>query len=546
MLPSMADPEGVLGEWIAAELDRDPTRGSALGLDGYDDRLGDLSAARWSGQARVDRHWTGRIAELSLPDLPLDQQVDLTLVLAEMAGRSIMDDWTAWRRDPTLYLDPCLDGLFDLWLHRLRPEDELVEASVARLRLIPEVLSAARANLDADVAPPLLVSRAVGAARGGVRYLAELLATEPTEDRHRAVLAAAGSTAATELEDFAVFLDGLEQRGRGDWAIGEARYSALLLEREILGVDAPTLHARGEASYDELAAEMTALARRIDPDAAGWPEVLAAAGTAHPATPEEMRAAYEKACTEARAFLVERDLVTFAAGERCLVEPSPVFQRPVLAVASYNGPPAFSSATTGHFFVPYPPDGESAEGVAQRLAGNSFHSVATTAVHEAYPGHHWHLTWSMQTPRPVRKVLATPYFFEGWALYAERMMHEEGFFADPRDALCHLAARLFRAARMVVDTALHSGAMGVDEAVGFLVEKVAMTEAVARAEVRRYCAWPTQAASYLTGSLEIEALRSRWQAEGRGGLRAFHDAVAANPGLPVALVEKLLFAPAPA
>ena len=540
MLPSMADPEALLGEWLGAELARQPTVASDLGLDGYDDRLGDFGAERWTGQAHQDRLWTGRISELSLPDLPLDDQIDLTLVLAEMAGRAIMDDWAAWRRDPTLYLDPCLDGIFGLWLHRLRSDSALAAASVSRLHQIPDVLRAARANLDAELVPPLLVSRAIGAARGGARYFSELLPAEVPDEPFRSLLKSAAATAATELEDFAVFLEGLEKTGRGDWAIGESRYSALLREKELVAVDASDLHALGQAAYDELSGQMDELAVRIDPDARGWREVLADLETDYPTSPEAMLSAYEAACRSAREFVTDHELVTMPPGERCLVEPSPVFQRPVLAVASYVRPPAFSTSRTGHFFVPYPADGESPRGIAERLASNSHNSIPTVAVHETYPGHHWHLTWSAATTRPVRKALTSPFFVEGWALYAERMMYEQGFFADPRHAMCHLAARLFRAARIIVDTALHSGSMTVEQGVAFMTEKVLMSEAVARSEVRRYCAWPTQAASYLTGSLEIEALRDRWLAEGRGDLRAFHDAVAAQPGLPTALAGKLL------
>ena len=398
MLLSMADPEGLLGEWLGAELAREPTRATGLGIEGYDDRLGDFSATRWAGQAHHDQEWTGRIGKLSLPSLPLDDQIDLTLVLAEMAGRSIMDDWVAWRRDPTLYLDPCLDGVFALWLHRLRPETALVAASVARLHQLPEVLSHARANLDAELTPPLLAERAAGAARSGARYFAGPLAAQAGEDAFGDLLASAASTAATALEDFAVFLDGLEKTGRGDWAIGEARYSALLRDKELIDVDAAGLHAIGERVYADVAGEMDELAVRIDPDARGWRDVMADLDTDYPVSPEAMRAAYEKACSQARDFLVERQLATLPPGEVCVVEPSPVFQRPVLAVASYIGPPAFSASRTGHFFVPFPPEGESPEGIAQRLASNSHHSIPTTAVHEAYPGHHWQLTWSTATP----------------------------------------------------------------------------------------------------------------------------------------------------
>jgi uncharacterized protein (DUF885 family) len=121
------------------------------------------------------------------------------------------------------------------------------------------------------------------------------------------------------------------------------------------------------------------------------------------------------------------------------------------------------------------------------------------------------------------------------------MMREQGFFADPAHELCHLDARIFRAARIVADTSLHCGDMTYDEAVAYMHAKTGLTEATARAEVTRYCAWPTQAASYLTGSLEIERMRDRWDADGRGSLRDFHDRVAGSGALPMALAERALF-----
>ena len=221
--------------------------------------------------------------------------------------------------------------------------------------------------------------------------------------------------------------------------------------------------------------------------------------------------------------------------------PSPPFQRPVLAVASYFQPPAFKPSRVGRFNVPYPPAGTSDDDLAKRLADNGYHTMPTITAHEAYPGHHWHLSWMANTPRTVRAIFRTAYFAEGWALYTEKMMREQGYFADPRDELMHLNARIFRAARIVVDTALHSGEMSVDEAIEHMQQRAGLTAPVARAEVLRYCAWPTQAASYLTGCLEIERMRDRWLAESRGNLRSFHDTIAATGGLPIALAEQATF-----
>jgi uncharacterized protein (DUF885 family) len=273
-----------------------------------------------------------------------------------------------------------------------------------------------------------------------------------------------------------------------------------------------------------------------------WRSRLDAVNSDRPTTPEEMRAGYERWTDAARAFLVEHDLVSFPDGESCTVEPSPPFQRPVLAVASYFQPPAMRPSLAGRFNVPYPPEGTSDAELAERLADNSFPSMPTTAVHEAYPGHHWHFAWMQASARPLRRLETTPYFVEGWGLYTEVMMREQGFYTEPGQELCHLDARIFRAARIVADTSLHAGDMTFDEAVDYMHANTGLTQATARAEVMRYCAWPTQAASYLTGSLEIERMRDRWLAEGRGGLREFHDRLAGSGALPIALAERALFA----
>ncbi len=181
-----------------------------------------------------------------------------------------------------------------------------------------------------------------------------------------------------------------------------------------------------------------------------------------------MRVGYEEWTERARVYLREHGLVSFPDGEECAVVPSPHFQRPVLAVASYMQPPPFSDRMKGHFFVPFPPDGASEDEIQKRLASNSYPGIPTTAVHEAYPGHHWHLVMSKANPSRLRQVFRTPYFSEGWALYAERMMREQGFFTDLRHEMNQYEATIFRAARIVVDTSLHLGEMSWDEAVDFM------------------------------------------------------------------------------
>lgn len=536
-MTAASEMDRLVGEYLTWLWETNPVLATALGIDGYDERLPDLSASGYDRKAREEDAWLERFRAVPDTGLQPDERIDRDLAISTLRGAQVERPWAVWRRNPDTYLGPLLNGVFVMFLHRSHPDEHLARAAAARLRQVPDVLADARANLDAELASPFLVGRAKGQAKAGISYARDLVPAEVADESLRSLLADAGEVAATAFEEFVTFLDDLQEKASGPYAIGEEIYSALLREREGLGYGARELRDRGQAAYDELAADM----RRRTKEIAGhddWRRLLDELNDDHPSSPEEMRQAYADWTERARAFCRDNQLVTLPEGEECLVEPSPPFQRPVLAVASYMTPPAFRASRTGHFFVPFPPEGTSPEDVQKRLSTNSFHSIPTISVHEAYPGHHWHLTWALSQPRPLRKVVGTAYFVEGWGLYTEEMMKEQGFFTDPRHELCQVDARLFRAARIVVDTSLHLGEMSVEEAVDFMSTKASLSRQTAQVEVMRYCALPTQAASYLTGSLEIQRIRDRWFAEARGSLREFHDAIAGSGRMPLNLAER--------
>ena len=531
--------DDLLDAFLAEEMAESPTTATRLGIDGHDDRIGDFTETGFLRRQASDERWLERFRSLGDDELSFDEAIDRDLVVSTLRGRQVMHEWAVWRRDPATYLGPCLSGVFSLFLNRVHPEPELAASAAGRLREVPAVLEAARANLDPGLAARLFVERAKGTCRAGIAYARTLVPAEVADPDDRAMLADAGEVAATAFESFLGFLDDLESRAEGHWAIGDDRYSSLLTDKELLGYGAAAMRDRGQAAYDDLSEEMSALAATIDPSGGGgWQALVKQLNQDHPPTPEAMRDEYEGWTERARAFLHETRIVSMPAGELCRVLPSPPFQRPVLAVASYSAPPMFRPSATGTFFVPFPPDGVGPDEVQKRLETNSRHSIPAVSVHEAYPGHHWHLVTVQQQARRIRKVLGTSYFTEGWGLYAEKLMREQGFFTDPRHELCQLDARIFRAARIVVDTSLHLGEMSFEDAVTFMSTKASLSEPTARAEVGRYCSWPTQAASYLTGALEIDRIRDRYVAADLGSLRSFNDTIAGSGMLPIALAER--------
>ncbi|GAA3119756.1 DUF885 domain-containing protein [Streptosporangium carneum] len=533
----------LVNDFLSWHLEANPIQAALMGAEGYDRTLGDFTEAGILARERESRRWLERFQAVEEEQAgnrsaeSFEDGIDRGLVMSTLRGSLAYEAWPTWRRDPSVYVGAIFASMFSPFLHRLSPEAELVEAAVARLAEVPDVLAACRANLDPALAAALLVERGLGQARTARRFLTETVPGQVADERSRARLAAAAEPAAAAFDELVGFLEGFE--ATGTWRMGEELYSTLLREREMLGYGADELLKRGQAAYDELDAQMREVARRLPGGSDDWHAAVTALQDDHAPTLEDMRAEYEFETERAREFVRERGLVTFAEGEECRVVPSPEFQRPILSVASYMQPPPLSPSRIGHFFVPFTPDSFTEEQVRQRLRTNARAQMPSIAVHEAYPGHHWHLSWVAGSPRRVRKLFRTPYFVEGWGLYVEKVMREQGYFTTPAQELAHLDFRLFRAARIVVDTSLHCGDMSVEEAEEFMTTRSSLTPGTSKGEVNRYCAWPTQAPSYLTGALEIDRIRDDYLAAGRGDLRAFHDTLAGSGGLPLGLARKV-------
>ncbi|MBO3748279.1 DUF885 domain-containing protein [Streptosporangiaceae bacterium NEAU-GS5] len=517
----------LLDEFVSWYLDAHPVRAALLGAEGHDHTLGDFTEAGHIRRERAAEIWLERLEADTTCD-----EIDRGLAISHLRGSVASASWPEWRRDPGTYLNVIFGSMFTPFQQRLRPEAELVSAAISRLGEVPGMLAAARANLAPDLASDLLVGRAIDQGRTARRFLTETIPSTVEDESLRAELAKAAEPAAEACDAYVEFLETFE--AGGSWRMGERLYTTLLREREMLDYGAAELHELGRTEWAKLDARMSEVSAALGHER--WREAMDALMDDHAPTLEAMLTEYRAETERARVFARERGLVTFPEGEECLVEPSPEFQRPIIAVANYLAPPPLSTSRQGVFFVPYTPDGASEEQIRQRLRTNARAQMPSIAVHEAYPGHHWHLAVLSDNPSTLRKMFRTPYFVEGWALYVEKVMQEHGYYDTPWTELAHLDFRLFRAARIIVDTALHCGDMTIEQAEDFMATKASLTPGTARGEVGRYCAWPTQAPSYLTGALEIERIR----ADFGGDLRTFNDRIARSGGLPLGLARRAL------
>ncbi|MGH3672297.1 MAG: DUF885 family protein, partial [Pseudonocardiaceae bacterium] len=249
-----SDPSaGQIDRYLDWYFDQNPVHADALGAPGYAHRLGDFSDTAHEQRERDAAGWLIRlVAE------PAGIDRDLAVTALRRVG--LMAGWPAWRRDPAVYLSPVFAGLLLPFLHRLRPEPQLVEGTLSRLAEVPEVLAACRSNLDPGLAAPRLVHRALGQASAGPAFLRESLPAEVEDPELRALVVAAAEPAAAAFEQTAGFLTEFAERATGDWRMGETLYSALLTQCELLGYRAGELHRRGLAAWDALDDQMRELA----------------------------------------------------------------------------------------------------------------------------------------------------------------------------------------------------------------------------------------------------------------------------------------------
>ncbi|MFN2451649.1 MAG: DUF885 domain-containing protein [Candidatus Dormibacteria bacterium] len=519
----------------------DPVTASFLGRREWDAELADLSAAGWRHHDERNRHWLGVFAEVDPGGLTAEEGIDRDLLLARLGLETATSDFENWRRAPEIYTR---DGVFELFVHGAREEPEAVDSAITRLARLPETVAHAKANLSGDHAHPALLARDLGTVRGSAEFLRRGLGAFVSDAALRRRLEEAAAPAAAAYDDLAAHVAGLAGNAHGGFAWGQRRYDTLLRVGEQLSLTTHTLRELGEREYTAVATAMAEVARRIS-GAPDWRPVLRTLQGRHARDMPALLAEYRAATARAQAYVADRELMTMPAGERCAVEPAPAFLRAAVAVASYFPSAPFVPGSRGTFNVPYTPDEAAAQEVADRLETNAHYEIPSTTAHEAYPGHHAHFV-RMASANPLRQFLVSDYFAEGWGLYVEKMMGEQGFYANDEELLGQLAARLMRAGRVVVDTSLHLGEMSIDEAATFMRERVGLPPAVARSEAERYAFLPGQASSYLTGAIAIEQYRDRWLAEGRGTLGEFHDAITASGSLPLGLAARAIgLEPAP-
>lgn len=522
--------------------ERNPVWATGVGIHDYDHLLGKFDPAsleedltflketRRELEQKVDR------SQLS-PDAADDHDLLVRFIDIELND---FEERRLHEVYPNIYPGLGLSGTFLLIVREFAPLEQRVERIIGRLGHIPRVLEEGKNNLKSPAR--LHTQIAMEQAKSGIAFFGQAV---PALGKDFPALAEGlGEASRKAAEAMQRYYDYLEKevlpRSTGDFALGKELFDWRLEHSHMLDFGHEELLAFGQESLAKTEEQLTSLAREID-SGRTWPEQVEALKNVHPAA-GELLSFYKGEMERSRNFVTEKDLVTVPPGQELEVIETPVFQRNLIPYAAYMSPAPFEEKQTGHFFVTPVEESMSEQAKAEKLKGHSRYKAVVVALHEGYPGHHLQLVHANRRQTKMRKIAHNTVFIEGWALYCEEMMYEQGFYPDRETRLFQLKDTLWRAARVVIDASLHTQGMSFEEAVDFLVDRVKVERTNAVAEVKRYTTAPTQPMSYLVGKREILGMREEYEAA-RGkafNLKEFHDRLISYGSMPPALVRRRL------
>ncbi|WP_295634216.1 DUF885 domain-containing protein [Novosphingobium sp.] len=546
--------------YIEELTQRSPVTATQLGDHRNDDRLSDVTA---KGRASRQAQWEAMLAELGMVDrarLSPEGQVDALLLANDLRSSLWTDrELQEWAWNAQIYNDEAAGSLYVLAARDFAPWPQRLKSATARMEAIPAYLAESRRQL-VPARVPLVYAQQVARQNAGIVEIAQgMIAPHASElsgaDRARFDAALAGLRAAVAEQQ--TWLDTvLVPQAKGDFRLGPAHYDTKMAFGLQSSLTRPELKARAVKAMTAIRAEMYAISRKVLAGKAGAPPLPDAPSAAQQQAAIEAalalsyaqhppRAALEQAArdalVQATAFVRAKGFVGMPDGPVKVIT-MPKFQQG--NAVAYDDPPGALERNQANFFAvsPIPAEWTDAQATSFLSEYNAF-MIQDLAIHEAMPGHYLQLDHANRDPSSLRAVLSSGPFVEGWAVYAEAMMKDEGYMkSDPLFQLTVLKMRLRSVSNTLLDIGIHTEGMTREQAMELMTKGAFQQEREAAGKWIRASLSSVQLLSYFTGYEEHRALREEVRAKlGKAfSLRSYNDAVLAYGSPPVKYVRELL------
>jgi hypothetical protein len=519
-------------------LDNNPDYATQLGLhDPYDYMLPTGSSQRYLKDIELMHETLDRFhRNVDREQLNAQHRIDWeTIDLACKQGEFAFHELRMHALNPDAFTE--LGGLIFVMLTRdYAPIEKRIDAIAARVEKIPKYLEEFHGRFDKSRPVKLWTEIAIEIAQNmqGLFQFLLFAAKNQVSPKVDERLTKAVENLQPALKKHMEWLQALLPKSKEQWALGREKFEKLL-ELRRLSMTSDEILSIGFKFLDEMKAERERLAKQIAPDKS-VEEVQKIIENNAPRTFEEALEYTRKMMEEARAFIQANNLITVYSEDKVIVEETPGFLAPLIPFAAMSMPARFDKPQIGVYVVTRPKD------MANLGAHLNHASIKSTCVHEAFPGHF--LQGALSNRGSIFQLLAIgTETVEGWAHYCEQLMVEKGFITELETRLVQVNDIVWRAVRIIVDVKLSRGEMNFQEAVDMLINEARMSSEGAEAEVKRYTQTPGYPLSYLLGKHLILQLKGELKNEmgSRFNEKFFHDTLASNGYLPLAMVRKVFY-----
>jgi Bacterial protein of unknown function (DUF885) len=534
-----------------------PLEATMLGDHRFDHLLDDISPEarqRWLAHHRSQLQKL--LTEFAPDQLSRGGRIDFEILRDDLLQNIWLTENTKpFEEDPRVYGRYITDSVYVLLTQSTLDRETNLRNAIQRIREIPRIVRTARETLR-DM-PPSVLETAILQNKGASGFyetgIFELAGDSPQIEELRSVT----RSALAALQDHQLFLeDSRRLRANGEWRLGGELFARKLELVLNAGLSADQVLADAEQEFARVQQELYVVSRQLwsryfpgivlpPDDAAGRRETIArvtqAVSQEH-GRPEDLITDARATVGTIQAFIRDRDILRLPEPDRCQVIEMPEFRRGN-SLAYLDSALPLDPLGRSAYAVSPPPSTWGEDRVRSFLEEYNQHMLQILTIHEAYPGHYVQLEYSNRCPSLIRRVLQSGVFIEGWAVYTEQMMLDQGYGDGSLPLrLNQLKFYLRAVANTILDHKMHCTQMTDDEAYTLLTEGAYQSEGEARLKIVRAKQSSTQLSTYFVGRMAHYRLRQEIQREqGESfSLGRFHEAVLDHGSVPMKYLPELV------
>ena len=534
----------VVDDFVFGSLALSPVMASTVGYHQYhgemlEDELDNFSAAGIKAQIKLQRDIEARIERLDAKALNQEQRADIEMMHnAISATRLDIEEVQSYRHNPTVYVELVGNALYTPYVLHYAPADERFKHIIQRLIRIPALVRQAEANLSDS--PEIWNKVAHEENTGNIDLIEGLLRANCPKSLGKEYTQSA-EPALIALKAFNDFLDGTLARKTSDWRMGKVYYAKKFSFLLATGKTPDALLKEAEEDLAKTRDEMVQLAAPKSVE-----QALADVALQH-ATPHTYMAAAKQTLATATAFVRAKDLVTLPPNSNLQVIETPMFMRGVYGVGGFDQAPALEPKLGAFYWITPISDSWPQARIDSKLREYNDSGLAHLTVHEAMPGHYVQAEYANEVQprsrRLLRSIFANGPYVEGWAMYTQQLMAEQGFLNDTPGYRLTLAKQKLRVlANTIMDVRLQTMGMSDAEALDLMTKTTYQEMEEATAKLQRAKLTSCQLPTYYAGYKGWLAVREHFQnTHGDAmALKQFHEAALREGAVPLPVLDELI------